>query len=39
MEEAEDVIEARSQLHTQDSALRPMLVVLRIWEHFQLQYR
>jgi len=39
VEEAEDVVEARAQLDAQHSALWPMLVVLRIGQHVELEYR
>jgi hypothetical protein len=39
VEETKDVVEACSQLYTQDSAFGSMLVVLGIGEHVELQYR
>lgn len=38
MEETEDVIEAGSKLDAEHSALRPMLIVLRVRKHIELQY-
>jgi hypothetical protein len=39
MKQTEDVIEAGSELHTQYSALGPMLIVLSIRKDVELQYR
>jgi hypothetical protein len=39
VEEAEDVVEARPQLHAQHPAFGTMLVILSIWKHVQLEYR
>jgi hypothetical protein len=38
VEEAEDMVEARTQLDAQHSALRSMLVILSIRKHIELQY-